>query len=65
MSIKGENQQDLDAETRARLALAARIAGGMAANPEIYAQRDWRGELARDAWDVAGRLLMLARTGGC
>ena len=48
-----------------RIAIAARIAAGMAANPEIYQMKAWQGEIARNAWEVAGRLLLLAESGGC
>jgi len=51
--------------TKARLTMAARIAAGIASNPEIYTSRDWEGEVARVSWSIAGRLLVLAESGGC
>lgn len=56
---------EMDHETRVRLAIAGRIAAGLAANPECLNMRSWEGEVARAAWSVAGRLIMMARSGGC
>lgn len=52
-------------EEKIRLAMAAHIAGGMAANPRVYVSHGWKGDLARDSWEIAGKLLQLARDGGC
>lgn len=57
--------RELSPEEKQRLAIATRIAAGMCANPECMRMRDYQGEIARASWDVAGRLLLLARTGGC
>lgn len=54
-----------DPLTKARLALSARIASGIAANPNVWAGPDPRGEIARESWAIAGRLILLAETGGC
>lgn len=48
-----------------RLSLAARVAGGMCANPESFAVPAWEGEVARSAMRVADKLLTLHATGGC
>lgn len=48
-----------------RLSLAARIAGGMCANPNVYTCPNWEGEAARSAMKVADKLLLLHVTGGC
>ncbi len=50
---------------KTRLAIAGRIAAGLCANPQVFAQRGWQGAVARDAWAVADKLLLLATTGGC
>lgn len=55
---------DQDRE-RLRLAMAARIAAGLCANPHVFEQRGWQGEVARAAYEVAGRLIQLSETGGC
>jgi hypothetical protein len=56
---------DFAAYQKARLALAGRVAGGMAANPHACEGRDWQGEIARASWAIAGKLLLLADSGGC
>jgi hypothetical protein len=53
------------AESKMRLAMAARIAAGMSANPRVYECQNWRGQVARDSWELAGMLLLLEKTGGC
>lgn len=50
---------------RMRLSLAARVAAGMCANPEVFASPGWEGEAARAAMRVADRLLLLHISGGC
>jgi hypothetical protein len=45
--------------------MAARIAAGLCANPHVFEQRGWQGEVARAAYEVAGRLIQLSETGGC
>lgn len=44
---------------KTRLAIAGRIAAGAMANKENMAG-DWRNVIARDAWDLAGKLCSLA-----
>ena len=56
---------DDERRTKARLAIAGRIAGGMAGNPHACEGRDWQGEIARASWAIAGKLLTLADSGGC
>lgn len=48
-----------------RLSASARIAAGMCANPNVYEGRDWLGEVARNAYALAGKLMQLSETGGC
>lgn len=48
-----------------RLAMAARIAAGVAACPAVWDGPDPRGTIAREAWAISGRLVLLAETGGC
>ena len=48
-----------------RLALAGRVAGGIASNPGVWEGADPEGTIARIAWRIAGRLITLAETGGC
>jgi len=50
---------------KSRLALAARIAAGVAASPVVWDGPDPRGSIARESWAIAGRLILLAETGGC
>jgi len=50
---------------KTRLAIAGRLAAGMLANPKVYQSSGWKSGVARDAWDVAGNLMLLATTGGC
>lgn len=59
------HQADFSQYERMRLSLAARIAGGICANPEIYAGQGWEGEAARAAMRVADRLLSIHYTGAC
>lgn len=44
---------------KTRLAIAGRIAAGMCANKENMGG-DWRNVIARDAWDLSGKLCSLA-----
>jgi hypothetical protein len=55
----------LDPVTKARLVIAGYIAGGIAGNAGVWAGPDPRGTIARDAWDIAGKLILLAESGGC
>lgn len=57
--------QELTPHEKARLALAARIAAGMAANPNVYLTQGWQAVVARESMAVADKLIMLAHTGGC
>lgn len=50
---------------KARLALSARIASGIAANPHVWGGPDPQGTIARESWAIAGRLILLAESGGC
>jgi hypothetical protein len=56
---------DFAAYQKARLALAGRIAGGMSANPAACEGYDWKGEIARASWEIAGKLMRLSESGGC
>lgn len=56
---------DFSPYERMRLSLAARVAAGMCANPEVFATPNWEGEAARAAMRVADRLLLLHISGGC
>lgn len=44
---------------KTRLAIAGRIAAGAMANPANMAG-DWENRLARDAWNLAGKLCSIA-----
>lgn len=55
----------VDPLIKARLALAGRIAGGLAGNPHVWEARDPPGDIARESWAIAGRLMRLAESGGC
>jgi hypothetical protein len=48
-----------------RLALAGRIAGGLCGNPNACVGYDWQGDVARSAWSIAGKLMLLSESGGC
>lgn len=54
-----------DPLTKARLAIAGRIASGIGANPNLWDGPDPEGEAARRAWAIAGKLILLAESGGC
>jgi hypothetical protein len=64
MSAPGHEVTELTPDKKMRLALAGRIAAGMAANGEAYEMKRWQGEIAIAAWDVAGKLMSLAIKGG-
>jgi hypothetical protein len=55
----------LDEHDLLQLEIASKIAGGMAAHSEAYEGHDWQGSIARCSWSVAGKLILLARSGGC
>lgn len=58
-------EEMLAEQNRKRLALAGRIAAGMCANPNVYKQHGWQGEVARNALAVADKLVSLVESGGC
>lgn len=64
MTARENTAFDLDALTRTRLHLAGQIAAGFAANPENMAPSNWRATIARDALDVADKIIRLATSGG-
>jgi len=61
----GNEAEKFSEHDRMRLSLAARIAGGICANPALYETPGWEGEAARAAMRVADRLLSLHFSGGC
>ncbi len=63
--MTNQSHTDLSNDEKLRLAMAARIAAGMCANPECMRMRDYQGEIAMASWGVAGRLILLAKSGGC
>ena len=50
---------------RQLLAMAAHVAGGMAANPEVYVGQDYEGTIARASYRIAQKIMTLHVTGGC
>lgn len=53
-------------ERRARrLAIAGRVAGGLAALPGAWDCTAPEKDIALSAWNIAGHLLNLAESGGC
>lgn len=60
-----DNKQAQNREVdKLRLAMAARIAAGMAANPCAYESRSWSADIAHSSWALAGALIRIAETGG-
>lgn len=55
---------DLSAFEKTRLMMAARIAAGMCANPEIFSQQNWQLDTAVAAMSVADRLIRISIDGG-
>ena len=47
------------------LSLAANVAGGMAANPNIYEGRDFENEIASRSYSIAQKIMRRHLTGGC
>lgn len=56
---------ELSQEQKLRLVMSARIAAGMCANPHAYVSPGWQAQIAHDAYQIVGKLILLARTGGC
>lgn len=73
MSAGAAMQEALDSDgfeifsphNKMRLALAARVAAGMCANPNTYDQDQWQAVTAYHSLQVADKLIMLVGTGGC
>lgn len=56
---------DLTPRERLRLEMAAQIAAGMLANPNVYKSPGWAGEVPRMSMRMADTLFTLHLTGGC
>lgn len=62
-SPKSGNSLD-DPMIKARLMLAARIAAGLAAS-DVWSGPNPQDYIARESWAIAGKLILIAETGGC
>ncbi len=59
-----QERERVSEETRLRMSIAARLAAGMLANPNVYQSPSWRRDVAYQSWEVAGNLMRLASEGG-
>jgi hypothetical protein len=53
-----------DDKERQRIAIAARIAAGLAANPSTWEGPSPEATIAHKAWQIAGAIQRIAETGG-
>ena len=64
MSARQETSLELDTVTKQRLLLAGQISAGVASVPGNWTGRTPEATIARAGWDIAGKLIALAYSGG-